>query len=176
MNRSQLVIKNVFRNRRRSILTVSSIAVSVVLLMMFSAFARFLESPPEVGSGRLMLIVSARSLPIQRLPVSYRPRIERLPGVRAATQVYFVDALWKDPDSVIPSLSLDPSTLFIFFPGWRLPEDHTKQFMNEKVAAIAGRHTAEKYGWRVGERLHVSSPPLLLIRLRLASGWNLRLA
>jgi putative ABC transport system permease protein len=158
MNRGQLVIKNVFRNRRRSILTVSSIAVSVVLLMMFSAFTRFLESPPEVGSGRLMLIVSARSSPIQCLPVSYRPRIEKLPGVRAVTQVYFIDALWKNPDSVIPSLSLDPSTLFIFFPGWRLPEDQRKQFMNEKAAAIAGRHTAEKYGWKVGERLHVTSP------------------
>jgi len=156
MNRGQLVIKNVFRNRRRSILTVSSIAVSVVLLMMFSAFARFLESPPEVGSGPLMLIVSARSSPIQRLPVNYRPRIEKLPGVRAVTPVYFVDALWKDLDSVIPSLSLDPSTLFIFFPGWRLPKDQREQFMNEKAAAIAGRHTAEKYGWKVGERLHVT--------------------
>jgi len=52
--------------------------------------------------------------------------------------------------------------LFIFFPGWRLPEDQKKQFMSEKVAAIAGRHTAEKYGWKVGGRLHVSSPHYFL--------------
>jgi putative ABC transport system permease protein len=157
MTRGGLVVRNLLRNRRRSILTVSSVAVSVLLLMMFSAFSRFLESPLEADSGRLMLIVSARSSPIQLLPVSYRPRIERLPGVRAVTQVYFLEALWKDPDSVIPSLSLDPSTLFTFFPGWKLPEERKKQFMNEKAAAIAGRHTAEKYGWKPGDRLHVSS-------------------
>lgn len=158
MTRGGLVIRNLLRNRRRSILTVSSVAVSVILLMMFSAFIRFLESPLEADSGRLMLIVSARSSPIQHLPVSYRARLERLPGVRAVTPVYFIEALWKDPDSVIPSLSLDPTTLFSFFPGWKLPDEQKKQFMNEKSAAIAGRHTAQKYGWKAGERLHVSSP------------------
>jgi putative ABC transport system permease protein len=33
-----------------------------------------------------------------------------------------------------------------------------EQFMQEKVAAIAGRSTANKYGWKVGDHIYVSSP------------------
>jgi putative ABC transport system permease protein len=92
------------------------------------------------------------------MPVSYRSRIERLKGVRAVTQVFWVDARYKTEDTVIASFSLDPQVLFTFFPDWKLPPEEKEQFMREKVAAIAGRSTASKYGWKVGDHIHVSSP------------------
>jgi len=92
------------------------------------------------------------------MPVSYRSRIERLEGVRAVTQVFWFDARYKTEDTVIASLSLDPHVLFTFFPEWKLPPVEKEQFMREKVAAIAGRRTANKYGWKVGDHIHVSSP------------------
>jgi putative ABC transport system permease protein len=92
------------------------------------------------------------------MPVSYRSRIERMKGVRAVTQVSWVDARYKTEDTVIASFGLDPQVLFTFFPDWKLPPEEKEQFMREKVAAIAGRSTASKYGWKVGEHIHVSSP------------------
>jgi putative ABC transport system permease protein len=92
------------------------------------------------------------------MPVSYRSRIECLKGVRAVTQVSWVDARYKTEDTVIASFSLDPQVLFTFFPDWKLPAAEKEQFMREKVAAIAGRSTASKYGWMVGDHIHVSSP------------------
>ena len=92
------------------------------------------------------------------MPISYRSRIERLEGVRAVTQVFWFDARYKNEDTVIASLSLDPQSLFTFFPNWQLSPLEKEQFMREKVAAIAGRSTANKYGWKVGDHIHVSSP------------------
>ena len=144
----KLVLRNAVRNRRRSLLTAASVAVSFALLVIFFAAYRFLESPPASTTERshLVLIVTASTSPIQPMPVSYRSRIERLEGVRAVTQVFWFDARYKNENTVIASLSLDPQSLFTFFPDWQLSPLEKEQFMREKVAAIAGRSTANKYG------------------------------
>jgi putative ABC transport system permease protein len=155
----RLVLHNVLRNRRRSLLTAASVAVSITLLVIFFATYRFLESPPASTTDRshLILVVTPSASPMQLMPVSYRSRIECLKGVRAVTQVSWVDARYKTEDTVIASFSLDPQVLFTFFPDWKLPLAEKEQFMREKVAAIAGRSTASKYGWKVGDHIHVSS-------------------
>jgi putative ABC transport system permease protein len=155
-----LVLRNVVRNGRRSLLTGASVAVSITLLVIFFATYRFLESPPASTTDRshLILVVTASTSPMQFMPVSYRSRIERLKGVHAVTQVDWIDARYKTEHTVIASFGLDPQVLFTFFPDWKLPSEEKEQFMREKVAAIAGRSTASKYGWKVGDHIHVSSP------------------
>jgi putative ABC transport system permease protein len=156
----RLVLRNVLRNQRRSLLVAASVAVSITLLVIFFAAYRFLESPPASTTDRshLILVVTASASPTQLMPISYRSRIERLKGVRAVTQVAWVDARYKTEDTVIASFGLDPQVLFTFFPDWKLPPEDKEQFMREKVAAIAGRSTASKYGWKVSDHIHVSSP------------------
>src|SRR5208337_1327314 len=160
MSLAKLVLRNAVRNQRRSLLTAASVAVSIALLIVFLAAYRFLESPPASTTERshLVLIVAASTSPIQPMPVSYRSRIERLEGVRAVTQVFWFDARYKDENTVIASFGLDPQILFTFFPNWQLSPLEKEQFVHEKVAAIAGRSTANKYGWKVGDHIHVSSP------------------
>jgi len=155
----RLVLHNVLRNRRRSLLTAASVAVSITLLVIFFATYRFLESPPASTTDRshLVLVVTPSASPMLLMPVSYRSRIECLKGVRAVTQVSWVDARYKTEDTVIASFGLDPQVLFTFFPDWKLPPAEKERFMREKVAAIAGRSTASKFGWKVGDHIHVSS-------------------
>jgi putative ABC transport system permease protein len=160
MHLVRLVLPNILRNRRRSLLTAASVAVTFALLVIFFATYRFLESPPASTTDRshLILVVTASTSPVQFMPISYRSRIERLKGVRAVTQVDWIDARYKTEDTVVASFSLDPQVLFTFFPDWKLPWEEKEQFMREKVAAIVGRSTANKYGWNVGDHIHVSSP------------------
>lgn len=155
-----LVSRNLFRNRRRTLLTAGSVAVSILLLVIFWAVYRFLEAPPAAESDRshLALVVMARTSLIQPMPVSYRSRIERMPGIRAVTQVFWFDARYKNEDTVIASLSLDPKIVRTFFPDWVLPSAQWDQFLREQTAAIASRQLARKYGWKVGDHIYVSSP------------------
>jgi putative ABC transport system permease protein len=78
--------------------------------------------------------------------------------VAAVTQVFWFDARYKNEDTVIASLSLDPEQIFTFFPDWELPADQRAQFLREKVAAIAARSLVNKYGWKIGDHIYVSSP------------------
>jgi putative ABC transport system permease protein len=157
---ASLVVKNLLRNRRRSLLTAGSVAVSILLLVVFLAVYRFLQEPPASKGERthLVMIVTARTSPVQPMPMSYRRRIEALPGVRSVTQVFWFDARYKNEDTVMASLSLDPDRVFEFFRSWQLPDDQKEQFRREQTAAIASRFLANKYGWKVGDRIYVSSP------------------
>ena len=158
MTRSQLVIKNLLRNRRRTILTFLSIATSITLLTAFCATYRYFENPIMPSDWRLLLTVSPRTSLMIPLPLSYGERIVRLPGVGAITPVNMVDGLYGARDDFMFALAADPATFLKVYTDWHLPEDQRAAYIREKTAALAGRRTALKYAWKLGDRIHLRSP------------------
>jgi putative ABC transport system permease protein len=158
MTRSQLVIKNLLRNRRRTILTFLSIATSITLLTAFCATYRYLANPLMPSEWRLLLTVSPRVSLMIPLPLSYGERIARLPGVVATTPVNMVDGLYGGQDDFMFALAADPAAFLEVYTDWHVPEDQRAAYIREKTAALAGRRTALKYGWKLGDRIHLRSP------------------
>jgi putative ABC transport system permease protein len=158
MTRRQLVTKNLLRNRRRTILTFLSIATSITLLTAFCATYRYFGNPLMPSEWRLLLTVSPRISLMIPLPLSYGERIARLPGVAATTPVTMVDGLYGGQNDFMFALASDPNTFFKIYTDWHLPEEQFAAYAREKTAAVAGRRTALKYGWKLGDRIHLRSP------------------
>jgi putative ABC transport system permease protein len=158
MTRSQLVIKNLLRNRRRKILTFLSVATTITLLAVFCATYRYFDAPLMPSELRLLLMVSSRTSMMIPLPLSYGERIARLPGVVATTPINMVDGLYGGQDDLLFALASDPAAFFKVYPDWHLPEDQRAAYLRERTAALAGRRTALKYGWQLGDRIHLRSP------------------
>lgn len=167
MTRSQFVFKNVLRNRRRTILTVGSVAVSVFLLAIFFATYRYLNEPPGLDRTHLILIVSNRVSITNPMPVSYQARLARVPGVVAVSPVFWFDARYKNEDNVVPALACDPEKIFLIASDWKIPGEQRRTFIAEQNAMIAGRKVAEKYGWKIGDPIHLSSPNYLSVPIEL---------
>jgi len=158
MTRRQLVIKNLLRNRRRTILTFLSIATSITLLTAFCATYRYFGNPLMPSDFRLLLMVAPRASLMVPLPLSYGERIARLPGVVATTPINMVDGLYGGQDDLLFALASDPATFLKVYTDWHLPEDQRAAYIREKTAALAGRRTALKYAWKLGDRIHLRSP------------------
>ena len=158
MTRRQLIIKNLLRNRRRTILTFLSIATSITLLTAFCATYRYFGNPLMPSDFRLLLMVAPRTSLMVPLPLSYGERIARLPGVVATTPVNMVDGLYGGQDDFMFALASDPATFLKVYTDWHLPEDQRAAYIREKTAALAGHRTALKYGWKLGDRIHLRSP------------------
>jgi putative ABC transport system permease protein len=158
MTRRQLVVKNLLRNRRRTILTFLSLTISITLLTAFCATYRYFDHPLMPSDWRLILTVSARTSMVIRLPLSYGERIARLPGVSATSPVNMVDCLYGGQDDSMWALASDAAAFFKIYTMWHLPEDQLAAYTREKTAAVAGRRTALKYGWKLGDRIHLRSP------------------
>lgn len=158
MTHAQLVIKNVFRNPRRTLLTVASVAVSICLLTVFCAAYRYINAPPAPTGFHLVLMVTPRTSMTVPLPLYYGERIAKLPGVAAVSPVNMVDGHYGSGDSVLWALACEPETIFKAYPEWRLSEKQRQAFTGERVALLAGRRMAEKYAWRLGDRIYLESP------------------
>jgi putative ABC transport system permease protein len=163
----RLVLRNVFRNRRRTILTAASVTISSMLLAIFIATFQYLDEPPGLDRTHLVLMVSNRVSVTNPMPVSYRSQIEGVRGVSAVTPVFWFDARYKNEDNVIPGFACDPEKIPQIFSDWRIPTDQLRAMQQEKDAFIAGRKAADKYGWKIGDRIHVSSPNYLSVPLEL---------
>ena len=158
MTRNSLVAKNLLRNRRRTLLTVASVAVSIFLLSIFCATYRYINAPPTPGGFDLLLMVAPRASLIIPLPLSYGERIRKLPGVAAVSPVNMVDGLYGSEDTLLWALAFDAEALGKIFPDWHLPPDQLQAFVSEKTAFIAGRRMVQKHGWKLGDHVTLHSP------------------
>jgi len=158
MTCAQLVFRNTLRNRRRTILTVASVAVCTCLVAILWATYRYLEAPPEVDRTHLILSVTARTSVTIPLPVSYQSQIAKVPGVAAAMPLFWFDGRYGKDADLVPALALDAQKLLAFLSNWHVPEDQLRTFVGERDALVAGRKVVDKYDWKIGDHVHLRSP------------------
>ena len=158
MTCAQLVFRNTLRNRRRTILTVASVAVCTCLVAILWATYRYLETPPEVDRTHLILSVTARTSVTIPLPVSYQSQIAKVPGVAAAMPLFWFDGRYGKDADLVPALALDAQKLLAFLSNWHVPEDQLRAFVGERNALVAGRKVVDKYDWKIGDHVHLRSP------------------
>ncbi len=153
-----LVVKNSLRNRRRSVLTILSIAASIcllgVLLAMYHMFY-FRKASPE---GALRLITMNRISLANPLPISYRERIRQVPGVAEVSVFQWFGGTYKDARDMrnfFGRFAVEPEKLFRMYPEYQTPEDQKKAFLSERTACLVGRPLAERLGFKLGDRISI---------------------
>jgi putative ABC transport system permease protein len=150
------VLKNTLRNRRRSVLTISSIAASMCLLGVLFALYRalFLTSPtPEQA---LRFVTYHRVSLTQALPASYGDRIRRVPGVREATVMQWFGGTYRDARDTrnfFARFSVEPGRLLRIRPDYAMSADARKAFLTNRTACIASEELAARFNWKPGERI-----------------------
>jgi putative ABC transport system permease protein len=155
MTKTGFVIANLFRKKTRTALTLLSIVLAFLLFgllqsvnVLFNAGADFL--------GTARLITQNRVSFTQSLPMRMRAEIEKVPGVEAVTQSQWFGGVWQGKDQLI-ALAVDPMRFHAVYPEWQLPEAQWKQFAETRTAMVAGRLLANQYGWKVGQKVPISS-------------------
>ena len=153
-----LVLKNSWRNKRRTLLTVASIAVSMCLLgVMIAMFHGFYLSNPSPEQA-LRLVTRNRVSFTVFIPLSYRNQIEHVPGVRAVTVANWFGGVYKDdrdPKNNFARFAIEPEKLFQLYGEYRMPEDQRKAFIRDRTGCIVGRDLANQFQFHVGDRLHI---------------------
>jgi putative ABC transport system permease protein len=154
----RLLLKNLARNKRRTLLTGASMAVSLFLLASLAMVYTALGRPYQNATSPRMMV--RRSIGITfALPESYGRRIKMVPGVAALTPMNWFGAYWVDRQNSFANFAIDANTVFDVLNNTQIPPDQLEAFKREQVAAVAGRKTAEKYHWKVGDRITLLGSP-----------------
>lgn len=153
------MLKNSLRNRRRSVLTIFSIAASLCLLGVLFALYRGLFLAPPVPGQELRLVTHHKVSLTQSMPASYEDKIRRVPGVQEAMIWQWFGGTYKDSrdqKNFFARFCVEPDKFFKVRPEIILPEDQKQAFQHLRTAAIASADLAETMGWKVGEKIFLT--------------------
>lgn len=148
-----LIIKNLLRNKRRTFLTSTSVAVSLFLLSSLAMVYYAMGHPPQSGASRLRLVTMRMTGMNLLMPVSYLQKIKQVPGVVAVSPMNWIGAYYQDPGNTFANYAVDAQALFKVFAEVKIPPEQVKAFQRDRTGAVAGRRLAEKYGWKIGDRI-----------------------
>lgn len=152
-----LMFKNALRNRRRSLLTIGSIAVSLCVLgLLMALYHGLFLSGPATPAQALRLVTHHRVSMTQPIPMAYVDQIRRIPGVRSAMEWDWFGGTYKDARdqrNFFARFIVEPDKLFIINPEINLPDDQKQAFLHERTGCIVGKGTADKFNWKIGDRI-----------------------
>ena len=150
---AKLIVRNLLRNKKRMLLTLGSITVTLFLLCFLSAFIAAMTRAEGAADNRVV-VRSAISL-TTRLPESYWPQLQQVPHVQAVAPQTFVGGVYKDTRQVntFTQYACDPESTLAVFPEYRLPEAEKRAWLAERTAFIAGKSLADRHGWHIGDRI-----------------------
>ena len=149
-----LIFANLLRKKVRTVLTIGSFAVALFLFGLLATInVAFNQGVDVAGADRLMVINKVSI--IQPLPLPYRDRILRIPGVKQVTFANWFGGVYIDEKNFFPQFAVDPETYRSMYPEFLIPDDQWKAFVEDKAGAIAGKLTADKYHWKVGDRIPI---------------------
>ncbi|MGD1090818.1 MAG: ABC transporter permease [Bryobacteraceae bacterium] len=154
-----LMLKNSLRNRRRSALTIFSIAASLCLLGVLFALYRGLFLSAPVPGQELRLITHHKVSLTQFLPASYGDKIRQVPGVEEAMIWQWFGGTYKDArdqKNFFARFCVEPDKFFKVRPDLVLPEDQKQAFQHLRTAAIASSDLVETFGWKIGEKIFLT--------------------
>jgi putative ABC transport system permease protein len=154
MTLTRFVTKNAFRNKRRSILTVLSIAFSLLLLtLMMTIWRSFYLSDGSAESQQRLVVRHRVSLTFS-LPGYYREKIRAVPGVAAVVPVSWFGGIYKDqkPENFFAQFGTDPEEFFKVFRDLDMPADQITAWQRDRQGVIVDSSLAAKYGWKLGDR------------------------
>jgi len=152
-----LVWCNLKRKKLRTTLTLLSIVVAFVLFALLSALKLALVGGVELADANRLLVMHRVSF-LQLLPQSYLPRLANIPGVSAVSHQTWFGAIYQDSKNPLGSFPVDPELYLAMTPEISLPEDQKQAWLKTRTGAIIGRSLAERYGWKIGDRVPLKSP------------------
>jgi putative ABC transport system permease protein len=155
MTLAQFVRKNAFRNKRRSFLTVISIALSMLLLTLMLILWRSFYSDIGSAESSLRLLVRHRVSLAFDLPNYYREKIRVVPGVVAIVPLSWFGGIYIDdkPEHTFGQFGTDPDEFFKVYRDEFMPDDQIAAWQHDRQGVIVDTTLAKRYGWKLGDRI-----------------------
>jgi putative ABC transport system permease protein len=151
-----LLWAGLFRKKTRTILTLLSVCVAFLLFGLLHAVTVAFESGADSADAKRLLTTARYSI-IEPLPLAYLRRIEQVPGVVGVAYADWFGAKYQNESNAFPVFAVDPRRYLDMYPEFTIAHDQREAFSTTRTGAVAGRRLVERFGWRLGQKLPISS-------------------
>ncbi len=156
MKYMSLIFANLFRKKFRFMLTIGSFAVALFLFGFLAAIKTAFSGGVDVAGADRLIVINRVTI-IQPIPLSYRDKILRIPGVKYVTHQNWFGGVYQDEKNFFPQFVIDVENQRQVYPELVVPEDEWQNFVKDRQGAIAGARTAKRFGWKVGDRIPIKN-------------------
>jgi putative ABC transport system permease protein len=156
MKFGRLIFANLFRKKIRLILTVGSFAIALVLFTFLGVVRSAFNRGIEIAGADRLVIVDRVGL-MNLMPISYADKIAAIPGVKAVTHDHWFGGVYQDEKNFFPQFVIDVDNHRKVYPEFIVPDDQWNKFANDRQGAVAGAKLAERFHWKVGDRIPIKT-------------------
>jgi putative ABC transport system permease protein len=152
-----LVWSNLRRRKARTSFTLLSVVVAFVLFAYLAAVKVAFRAGVDVAGADRLFTTHKTSL-IQPLPKAYQEQIARVPGVVAVTHASWFGGIYQNPNTGFQGVfqaPVEPEAYLAMYPEFLVPAPQRQAWLEDREGVLVGRKTAERYGWKVGDRVPV---------------------
>ncbi|HET6515904.1 MAG TPA: ABC transporter permease [Thermodesulfovibrionales bacterium] len=146
----KLLIKNAFRHKLRTSLTILGITIAILAFGLLRTVVRAWYAGVEASSATRLITRNSVSL-VFFLPLSYKEKIRQIAGVKDVSYGYWFGGIYISEKNFIPSFAYEAKSLLELYPEFVLPEKEKSDFLRDRKGFIAGRKLVEKFGWKIGD-------------------------
>jgi putative ABC transport system permease protein len=151
----RLIAAHLTRSKRRTFLTVSSIALALFLFCTLRTVMTSLDAGIRASDDTRLVVRHAASL-VFPLPLAYQSRLEQVPGVTRVGYGNWFGGYYQDPKNQFTQFAVDGPSLFDIYPEVLIDPAQREAFLAEQTACITGKTLADKYGWKIGDVIPIT--------------------
>jgi putative ABC transport system permease protein len=152
-----LIRKNLFRRKLRAILMMVSILIAFAIFGVLASFERAFNAGQDRATPDRLVVTNKISF-TQPLPISYFSRVAAIDGVAQINHFSWFGGYYQEPRNFLVAFAVDPENWmklrdsdFVFSPEARAA------FIRERTGVMVGARMMEKWGWKIGDHIPISS-------------------
>jgi len=144
-------LRNAFRARLRSLLTVLGLVIALIAFGFLQTVVHAWYAGADSASATRLITRNAISLTFP-MPIYYRAKIRAIDGVRGVALTNWFGGIWRDEKSFFAQFAVDPA-FFPIYPEFVFEPGQFQDYLRDRQGAVIGRQLADLYGFKVGDRL-----------------------
>src|SRR5262249_6271110 len=157
------IAKHLRRNWIRTASTVVAMSVCIFLFCTLETLVTAISSNLKSASASRLITRHSVSL-VFNLPHAYKERLARVPGVKAVAGYNWfggVMGLPPDPKKFFANFAIEAEDFLAMDPEYILTPEEKQAFLADRSGCLVGPELAEKFGWKVGDIVQLTSliPP-----------------
>src|SRR3977135_2059600 len=146
-----LVLKSARRSKRRTALTVLSVAIAVFMFASLRAVIDGFNAGAESSSSTRIVTQRSTSL-FFSMPISHAEAIKSTPGVQDVTWASWFGGVYKDPQNFFAQYAIEPESYLRIYPEILLTPEEKRAFLDDRTGCIVGEGLARDYGFKTGDK------------------------
>ena len=126
----KLLLRNAFRHRLRTGLTILGLVVAITAFGLLRTLINAWYAGVEASSSTRLVTRSAISLTFA-LPLSYAPRIKAVDGVTAVSWANWFGGIYQSEKNFFPQFAVEPASYLKLYPEYVLKPEEKEAFIRE---------------------------------------------